>query len=52
MSIKVSKIGTETLNDFMVSSLEIQISLMQQHLDICKIFANTLISKEVDSLAG
>jgi hypothetical protein len=25
---------------------------MQQHLDICKIFANTLLSNEVDSLAG
>jgi hypothetical protein len=26
--------------------------MMQQHLDICKIFANTLLSNEVDSLAG
>jgi putative transposase len=26
--------------------------MMQQHLDICKIFANTLISNEVESLAG
>ena len=49
---KVSKIGTENLNDFLLSSLEVQVSMMQQHLDICKIFANTLLSNEVDSLAG
>ncbi|CAN1491760.1 hypothetical protein MCERE19_00219 [Spirosomataceae bacterium] len=49
---KVIKIGTENLNDFLLSSLEVQASMMQQHLDICKIFANTLLSNEVDSLAG
>lgn len=49
---KVSKIGTENLNDFLLSSLEVQVSMMQQHLDICKIFVNTLLSSEVDSLAG
>lgn len=49
---KVSKIGTENLNDFLLSSLEVQVSMMQQHLDICKVFVNTLISIEVDKLAG
>ena len=49
---KVSKIGTENLNDFFLSSLEVQVSMMQQHLDICKVFVNTLISIEVDKLAG
>jgi hypothetical protein len=28
---KVSKIGTENLNDFLISSLEVQVSMMQQH---------------------
>jgi hypothetical protein len=49
---KVSKIRIENLNDFLLSSLDVQVSLMQQHLDICKIFVNTLISNEVESLAG
>lgn len=49
---KVSKIGTENLNDFLVNSLEVQISMMHQHLDICKVFVNTLLSTEVNTLAG
>jgi hypothetical protein len=48
---KVSKIGTENLNDFLLSSLEVQVSMMQQHRHLI-FFANTLLSNEVDSFAG
>ena len=36
----------------MLSSLEFQVSRLQQHLDICDFFTNTLLSNEDDSLAG
>ncbi len=52
MDSKISKIGTENLNDFLLETIDVQISLLQQHFDICKIVINTILGQEVDGLAG
>lgn len=52
MESKISKIGTENLNDFLLETIDVQISLLQQHFDICKIVINSILGQEVDSLAG
>jgi len=52
MERKISKIGTENLNDFLLETIDVQISLLQNHFDICKIVINSILGQEVDSLAG
>ena len=52
MESKISKIGTENLNDFLLETIDVQISLLQQHFDICKIVINSILGQEVDGLAG
>ena len=51
MERKISKIGTENLNDFLLETIDVQISLLHHHFDICKIVINSNLSQEVNNLA-
>ncbi len=49
---KVSKVNTENLNDFLISSIDIQMAMMESYHDICKVFVNTILEQEVSTLTG
>lgn len=49
---KISKVNRETINEFMQSEIGYKVSLLNQHMDVVKLMANTLFAEEVNKLAG
>ncbi|MGH9858103.1 MAG: IS256 family transposase, partial [Acidobacteriota bacterium] len=50
--IKDSKVNREKVDWLLEQPVDVQVSIMQQHLDICKLVLNSLLRTNVESLAG
>jgi len=52
MSIKSSKVSRQKIDWLLNQSPEVQLSIVQQHLDLCKIVINSLMDVAVEELCG
>ena len=52
MSIKVSKVSREKMDWLLAQPVNVQLSIVQQHLDICKLVINSLLDVNVEQLCG
>jgi transposase-like protein len=52
MSIKVSKVSREKMDWLLAQPVNIQLSIVQQHLDICKLVINSLLDVNVEQFCG
>lgn len=50
--IKDTKVNREKVDWLLEQPVDVQVSIMQQHLDICKLVINSLLRTNVESLAG
>lgn len=50
--IKDSKVNREKVDWLLEQPLNVQVSIMQHHLDICKLVVNSLMQVNVENLAG
>jgi putative transposase len=52
MNIKSSKVNREKMDWLMNQPVNIQLSIVAQHLDICKLVINSLLDQNVEELCG
>src|SRR5258708_31995079 len=52
MSVKSSKVSREKIDWLLNQAIDVQLSIAQQHLDICKLVINSILDTGVEQVCG